>query len=337
MTSFEYPFCHKWIITENRLKALKDSTNTERIISGKFTTIVGLKYFFEIEFNDRALRNEKVAVLCLHLDIGTEKMIELKLKVSTSGGGFESYPRFLRSEKQNYYLCSVGELFGSSERLLLGGGPMLRNKYIIDGEFTLKIKGNFKIKKSDSENEMEFFQTKMEQRFRDIWNMGYTDFSIVIEGKVLEVHKVILACQSPIFVAMFKPHTKEAIENKVEIPGFLFSYSVVEKAVKLCYDFDLVSDISTGEGIEIYRFCEMYDIQLVRDYIELYLMKKLDETNFSETVNGAVSLNAMKLKDKCTWFFIDCISKKIILPNIENVDKDFVAEIYKNLYLSETY
>uniref|UniRef100_A0A914QN15 BTB domain-containing protein n=1 Tax=Panagrolaimus davidi TaxID=227884 RepID=A0A914QN15_9BILA len=225
---FEYPFYHKWIITENRLKALKDSTNTERIISDKFTTIVGLKYFFEIEFNNRGNRNEKLAELCLHLEMGTEEMVELKLKVSTSGCGFESYPRFLRSEKQNYYLCSVGELFGSSERLLLGGGG---RKYIIDGEFTLKIEGNFKIKKSDSENEMEFFQTKMEQRFRDIWNMGYTDFSIVIEGKELKVHKVILACQSPFFVAMFKPHTKEAIENKVEIPGF--SYSVVEKAKEL--------------------------------------------------------------------------------------------------------
>uniref|UniRef100_A0AC35FZT4 Uncharacterized protein n=1 Tax=Panagrolaimus sp. PS1159 TaxID=55785 RepID=A0AC35FZT4_9BILA len=136
---------------------------------------------------------------------------------------------------------------------------------------------------------------------------------------------------------------------KINICNSDFSFEVLEKAFKLCYHFGLVPDTSVEDGFEIYKFAEKYDIEPIRDYIELYLGNKITVTNFSEIINYAISINAMKLKDKCADFFIDCLmyqmnkedisSKEIFLPNIDSVNADFVAEIHESLLCgtSETY
>uniref|UniRef100_A0AC35FDM9 Uncharacterized protein n=1 Tax=Panagrolaimus sp. PS1159 TaxID=55785 RepID=A0AC35FDM9_9BILA len=58
---------------------------------------------------------------------------------------------------------------------------------------------------------------------------------------------------------------------------------------------------------------------------------KLTVMNFCETVNAAIFVNAMKLKNMCSDFLIDCISKKINVPDIVETDAEFVAEVKKSL------
>uniref|UniRef100_A0AC35FTQ1 BTB domain-containing protein n=1 Tax=Panagrolaimus sp. PS1159 TaxID=55785 RepID=A0AC35FTQ1_9BILA len=134
---------------------------------------------------------------------------------------------------------------------------------------------------------------------------------------------------SPVFAAMFKFSWKEAAESKVDIPDFPFE--IVEKAVKLCYDYKLVGEILVEDGIEIYAFGDKYDIEVVRDFVELNLGNNLSVSNFCEIVNFAISVNASKLKNKCMDFLICCFFKKIDVPKIEEIDKDFVAEARKNI------
>jgi hypothetical protein len=56
----------------------------------------------------------------------------------------------------------------------------------------------------------------MEQMFGDT---RHTDFTIVCdeekEQRELQVHKVVLGARSPVFAAMFEPHTEESQKAEV--------------------------------------------------------------------------------------------------------------------------
>ena len=57
---------------------------------------------------------------------------------------------------------------------------------------------------------------------------------------------------------MFEPHTKEAMENEVDIIEFTFK--AVRTAVQLCYYPLRFSDIDLEDKMELLQFCDKYNI-----------------------------------------------------------------------------
>uniref|UniRef100_A0AC35FBM2 BTB/POZ domain-containing protein n=1 Tax=Panagrolaimus sp. PS1159 TaxID=55785 RepID=A0AC35FBM2_9BILA len=335
----EYPINLEWTIAEELLWALKNSINNEYLESEKFTAfnVSDVKYFLRIYPN--GISDERRGKTCvpLYLDLGNEKKVQSEFTLSIKSANWSQMLNYVFEGLNGWgtSCCTTDDLFDANK------------KFIVNGKLTLKLEGILKIPRIDSEIKMKNLRAKfkMERKFYDLWNIGFEDFTIVsADGKELKVHKCVLAAQSPVFAAMLKPHTKESMDGKVKIPDFTFE--IIEKSIKFCYHPNLLPDISPDDAIGIYRFADKYDIETVlhdvefyfdkydienvRDYVELSLIKKLTVMNFCETVNAAISMNAMKLKNMCSDFLIDCISKKIDVPKIEEIDAEFIAEVQKS-------
>uniref|UniRef100_A0A914PQZ4 BTB domain-containing protein n=1 Tax=Panagrolaimus davidi TaxID=227884 RepID=A0A914PQZ4_9BILA len=322
----EYPVNLEWTVAKERLWALKESINNEYLQSEKFTLAPAsrVKYYFRIYPNGDCDERRGFTVLFLEytsLVDGENFEVDCAFSIKSANWNHKCKCVF-ESDPYGYIgreCCTVNELFDS------------RKKFIVDGKFIFNVEGTLKIVNYESEKQMELFKTNWNNNmnFCNLWNIGFEDFTIVTaDGKELKVHKCVLAAQSPVFAAMLKPHTKEALENKVEITDFAFD--IVEKSVELCYNYELASGISIEDANRIYAFGDKYDIRNVRDYVELSLMNELTVMNFCETVNAAISMNAMKLKNMCIDFLINCILKKTDVPKIEEIDAEFISEVQRN-------
>uniref|UniRef100_A0A914PLA0 BTB domain-containing protein n=1 Tax=Panagrolaimus davidi TaxID=227884 RepID=A0A914PLA0_9BILA len=221
---------------------------------------------------------------------------------------------FVKSTGWGATCCTTDELFDSSKN------------FIADGKLIVKIEGIFKIENPEATRKI--LKPKRKLHLQDLWKSGFEDFTIDADGKELQVHKNVLAAVSPVFNAMFKPHTKEAIESKVVIPDF--SYDIVEKALKDCYHHNILTDLSTDESSLLLKFADKYNITILKDNIEEYLADKLSVSNLCEISNCVIEGNALKLQNKRMGFLTKCLTMKYAIKNLEILDHMFLVAAITN-------
>uniref|UniRef100_A0AC34G5N3 BTB domain-containing protein n=1 Tax=Panagrolaimus sp. ES5 TaxID=591445 RepID=A0AC34G5N3_9BILA len=217
------------------------------------------------------------------------------------------------------YLQASEELKEYQIIFAYNGKKKLKKKFIANENLTVKVKGIFKI-----ENPTPSMGTV--ENFRGLWNTGFKDFSIIIEKKEIKVHKNILAHHSLVFNVMFNSGMKESIENKLEIIDF--SFGIVEKTVKLCYGFHLLSDFSNDECFLLLKFADKYNMAIIQDFIESSLCAKISVSNVCEFANSAIATNSFKLQNQCMNFLVNCLFARQLVSNIEVLDRDFQRNVF---------
>uniref|UniRef100_A0A914YZP8 BTB domain-containing protein n=1 Tax=Panagrolaimus superbus TaxID=310955 RepID=A0A914YZP8_9BILA len=186
-------------------------------------------------------------------------------------------------------LCSTDELFD----------PL--KGYFVDGFLTINLNGILLVETNEN------------------IALNAKDFTIVVGGG--KVHKDVLMKVSPVMVALFESGMKESDENKMDIEDFPFE--IVDEAVNLCYNSDVLPNFVLEDKILLYRFADKYEIKSYMA-IEKDLIKKLTPSNVVQLIHFSKAFQP-KLHQSCIDFLLKCAEKHIPVLGIESLGEHFLA------------
>uniref|UniRef100_A0AC34QM03 BTB domain-containing protein n=1 Tax=Panagrolaimus sp. JU765 TaxID=591449 RepID=A0AC34QM03_9BILA len=155
----------------------------------------------------------------------------------------------------------------------------------------------------------------------------FKDFTIVVDGNEIQVHKSILALSSPVFAAMFQHPWKEAKENKVNIEDF--DYETVKAAVKLMYKRRISYNLPITTLLNLYKFADKYDL-LDTKHVLRKINSKINLTTISEISKFSTQNSLAELYDDCVEYFADGFKNYIHeMDDFDNLEPNFMMDVLK--------
>uniref|UniRef100_A0A914PWM0 BTB domain-containing protein n=1 Tax=Panagrolaimus davidi TaxID=227884 RepID=A0A914PWM0_9BILA len=258
--NFQIPIALKWIIKKEDVeKRSFINTASQYLIPSLPGVFLRFSLFKEGDEGD--------------VDKGPEKRVRSNIQYRVHS---EKFVRWALGEhvQKGFYISS----FTTQTDLL---NP--EKNFFVDGNLILDITGIISVDREDFKDierpfifefDVEMINADLEER----------DFSIFVEGKEIKVHKNIMSEVSPVFAAMFQSKMKETIENKMDL--IKFDFNTVEFAIELCYGKKILENLDLNFCTELLRFSDKYDIQKVREQIEVEIRPKITCLNVVEIANS---------------------------------------------------
>uniref|UniRef100_A0A914QFX0 BTB domain-containing protein n=1 Tax=Panagrolaimus davidi TaxID=227884 RepID=A0A914QFX0_9BILA len=310
------PISFQWKIKESDLKEIiNDESYKGRLCSMRINAFHNAKYYLQI--NPSKIRqgvNEAQTWLSLFVEMGGETKIEATVDLSIDSA--QLYSRFKHVfEKSGGWgtcLCSTADLFDPSKG------------FIEDGYLTINANGILMKEKK------QFITLNYKRSLAPKSFNGDKDFSIVVDGKEVLVHKKLLIDSSHVLAGMFESGMKEAVEGKMVIVDFPFK--IVECAIKLLYGDRGTCKLVLEDLLLLYKFSDKYRIQFMMDLVEYHLIKHISPTNVVQLTqfSSPDSFNIKKLHQSCIKFLIKCFKEEIPINASESLNKDLVFNIFTN-------
>ncbi|KAJ8683727.1 hypothetical protein QAD02_019519 [Eretmocerus hayati] len=129
----------------------------------------------------------------------------------------------------------------------------------------------------------------------------FSDVDIIVKGKVINAHKVILVSGNKVFASMFEHKTKESEENIIRITDI--DFEVMAEIIRFIYTGQ-VCNINTFVK-EILVAADKYGIDELKDQCSQYLCRLLMVDNVLSLISFADLYRMDKLKEMGMKFFVD--------------------------------
>ena len=157
-------------------------------------------------------------------------------------------------------------------------------------------------------------------------NQKFTDVILVVKGKTLNAHKIILSARSRVFSALFKHEMQENINSRVAIEDA--EPNVIEEMLRYIYTGE-VKDINLI-ACELLRVADKYFLEGLKLICEDTLCENLSVENVLEMLSLADLHNAKTLRTKAIEFSIEHAKELIQTPafkSAENLNKQILSEL----------
>uniref|UniRef100_A0A914YFE0 BTB domain-containing protein n=1 Tax=Panagrolaimus superbus TaxID=310955 RepID=A0A914YFE0_9BILA len=302
------PISMQWKIKEEILKESQNEYLYSKPI--KVASFSGVEYYFLIFPNEIEDGKPPQTFLYLKIKMGNEKKIEAVCDFSVDSAnlnvGFECV--FEKSGGWGKSLCLTDDLFD----------PL--KGFIVDGYLTINFNGILLIEKNECS---AIEKNQMTTSFQNNQNQ---DFTIIIGEKEIKVHKQVLMDASPVLAAMLESGLKESTENKMTVLDF--SFEIVEAAIKLCYNRYIPLNFTLEDALSIYRFADKYQMKLIMDSLENFLIEKLSSSNVVQLVYFSKEFAIKKLHQSCVDLLIKCSKESTPVYGSKSLDKDLLAMMF---------
>uniref|UniRef100_A0A914QM69 BTB domain-containing protein n=1 Tax=Panagrolaimus davidi TaxID=227884 RepID=A0A914QM69_9BILA len=306
-----YPFSVEWRIKEDELAALKTSEDDDRIESDVFFLSFddpSIYYFLTIFPNGNCYETRGKACIFSHAPFGSEAI----LKFSIESANYSYIMQYLYNNEnivRGTFPCTTEELFKAEM------------KFIVNGEMVVKVNGTLWIEKEKEPTIMALE--------KGIVQKGYhrgRNFTFVIGEKFIKVHKHVLQRASPFFVEFFNSDMKEVKEKKMII--FDFDFEIVHAAMKLLYSASIPTTFTFEQMLSLLHFSNKYDIGLIKDRVQDYLINKISSTNVcSILLFTKTTVSSKQLQQKCIDFIIKKLGENQTVFGLETLDEEVMMKI----------
>ena len=174
----ECPIAIKWEIGEEKFAALRNlggqCLTTEWF---EASNIPGVIYRLKIFPSGHLLIHNCETWLHLGIVYGKETQVRADVTFSIDSIGFRQKRCYVKNEPRGVKCCNTAELFFPN--------------YMVDGKLTVKCEGILSVERKSNYAKDVDEKWKMDGLFGSIWNGNSTDFTIVIDGKCIDVSCLI--------------------------------------------------------------------------------------------------------------------------------------------------
>uniref|UniRef100_A0A6V7IYR0 BTB domain-containing protein n=1 Tax=Bracon brevicornis TaxID=1563983 RepID=A0A6V7IYR0_9HYME len=123
------------------------------------------------------------------------------------------------------------------------------------------------------------------------------DFHIIVDGRRLAAHKLILSTHSEVLAAMFKTPMKESNENEMTIKDI--EYSTMETLLKIIYT-GVTDDLDNIEmALKILEVSEIYQMEAIKSLCQVKLQLNIADDNVVRLLKAADKNRASNLCNTC--------------------------------------
>ncbi|XP_054718647.1 TD and POZ domain-containing protein 5-like [Uloborus diversus] len=159
----------------------------------------------------------------------------------------------------------------------------------------------------------------------------FSDFTIVVDGKTIPVHKCILSSRSPVLAAMLRGETLETLNNQLVIKDF--DFKTMETFISYLYTAEL-RELAPEEYFQLYSVSDKYGLESLKKSCAHKLIKGMNVGNVCELYALGYNCNDAALKSAAKSFLLENISsvlasegwRKIALQNSQ-LAADMLKEV----------
>lgn len=149
------------------------------------------------------------------------------------------------------------------------------------------------------------------------------DFTIVVEGEEIPVHRLVLDSASEYFRCMFSSEMKEQSEQSCDAKGL--TPSGVKRAVDFMYGEDLVLDVENV--VEILQVCDLWQLQNGVCECKEFLAANVNEEQCVLFRRLATVYEIPELATKCNQIIIRDANRLINEDEVSELSKEDVLDI----------
>lgn len=135
------------------------------------------------------------------------------------------------------------------------------------------------------------------------------DITLNVQDKEYKAHKAILIARSPVFSAMFRYESSEKKSGIINIPDC--DPETFKEFLEFLYCGKL-EELSPSNALRLYETSDKYDIQELKTFCSVYLMKNLSVENLGEIVILADKYDDTELLTAAQCFFNRNLSNVLV-------------------------
>lgn len=163
-------------------------------------------------------------------------------------------------------------------------------------------RGNFNSKKRKCTNTSGVRQNNLVPKLQSfLEEQKFCDAKLVVEGREITCHSLLLAASSPYFEAMFGSSFIESVERRIEIKEY--SYQTVEMIINYAYGVTL--NINNENAEELLKAADYFQMINLRNECEKFLVRSVDAANCLRLIRFSRIRSLSKLERCARRFSLD--------------------------------